>query len=126
MANTEPTLRDGLPYGKGDDAELQYDLTLRSLTAGDIIDARLESERVVETPTGPRLVTSPELMALNVLRRQVTRVGVINGPLSIAQLRLLSHHDLQLLEGAADTLEVAELSERVGNRGRTDQAPGAD
>ena len=126
MANTEPTLRDGLPYGKGEEAVLQYDVTLRSLTAGDIIDARLESERVVETPTGPRLVTSPELMALNVLRRQVTRVGAISGPLSIAQLRSLSHHDLQLLEGACDTLEVAELAERVGNRGRADQAPGTD
>lgn len=125
MATISLTLRDGLPFGKGEEAALQHDASLRSLTAGDIIDARLESERVVDTPSGPRLVTSPELMALNVLRRQVTRVGVINGPLSIANLRSLSHHDLQLLEGESDALEAAELAERLGNRGRADQAPGA-
>ncbi|MDA8483590.1 phage tail assembly protein [Pseudomonas resinovorans] len=124
MAKIELTLRDGLPFGKGEEAALQYDATLRSLTAGDIIDARMESERVVETPSGPRLVHSPESMALHVLRRQITRIGVISGPLSIAQLRQLSHHDLQLLEGESDALEVAELSERLGNRGRAEQAPG--
>lgn len=126
MAQIEFPLKHGLPFGKGEEAALQYDATLRSLTAGDIIDARVESERVVDTPAGPRLVTSPELMALNVLRRQITRVGVISGPLSIAQLRQLSHHDLQLLEGESDALEVAELSERLDRRGRADQAPGTD
>lgn len=126
MARIELALRDGLPFGKGEEAVLQYDVTLRSLTAGDIIDARIESERVVETQAGPRLVTSNELMALNVLRRQVLRVGVISGPLSMAQLRLLSHGDLQLLEGEADAIEMAELNERLANRGRPDQAPGTD
>lgn len=44
-------LADGLPYGTGDDAEMQYDVTFRELTAGDIIDAQLASERVVEPAT---------------------------------------------------------------------------
>jgi phage FluMu protein gp41 len=124
MAKFELTFLNGLPYGKGDDVQLQYAVTLRSLTAGDIIDARAESERVVETPAGYRLITSNELMALNVLRRQILSVGVIQGPLSIAQLRLLSHSDLQLLESEADALDAAEMSERLASRGRADQAPG--
>lgn len=124
MANVTFTLKDGLPYGKGDEQEHLKDVTLRELNAGDLIDARLESERVVQTGEGPRLVSSPELLALHCLRRQIISIGKVKGPMSLTNLRTLSLVNLREIESQADTLEVAVLAERLGQRGRTDAAPG--
>jgi phage FluMu protein gp41 len=126
MAKMEFRLKHGLPFGKGEDAEQQYEVVLRELNAGDVIDSRIESERVIPTEAGPRLVFSNELMALQTLRRQVLQVGCLQGPLSMAQLRALRLEDLQLLESHADALDAAAISERLGERGRSEQAPGSD
>lgn len=124
MAQTTFTLKDGLPFGKGDEQERLMDVTLRELNGGDLIDARMESERIVQTGEGPRLVSSPELLALHCLRRQIVSIGKVKGPMSLVNLRTLSLIDLREIESQADTLEAALLAERLGQRGRTDTAPG--
>lgn len=52
-------LKDGLPFGTGDETEMQYDVTLRELTAGDLIDAQAAAEKLVMSKEGPVLVSSP-------------------------------------------------------------------
>ncbi len=124
MANVTFSLHDGMPFGKGEEQELLKDVVVRELTAGDLIDARMESERVIQTGEGPRLVSSPELLALHCLRRQIVSIGKVKGPMSLANLRTLSLVDLREIESQADTLEAAVLAERLGQRGRADTAPG--
>lgn len=124
MANVTFSLHDGLPFGKGEEQELLKETVVRELTAGDLIDARMESERVIQTGEGPRLVSSPELLALHCLRRQIVSIGKVKGPMSLANLRTLSLIDLREIESQADTLEAAVLAERLGQRGRADTAPG--
>lgn len=124
MAQSTFPLKDGLQYGKGDEAELQMEVTLRELNGADLIDARMESERVVEAASGPRLVCSPELLALNTLRRQVASIGKVKGPLSMHDLRKLTISDLLLLERKAEAMDAAVLADKLGERGRSDQASG--
>lgn len=124
MSNVTFSLHDGLPFGKGEDQERLKEVVVRELTAGDLIDARVESERVIQTAEGPRLVSSPELLALHCLRRQIVSIGKVKGPMSLANLRTLSLLDLREIESQVDTLEAAVLAERLGQRGRVDTAPG--
>lgn len=124
MSNVTFSLHDGLPFGKGEEQERLKEVVVRELTAGDLIDARMESERVIQTGEGPRLVSSPELLALHCLRRQIVSIGKVKGPMSLANLRTLSLLDLREIESQVDTLEAAVLAERLGQRGRADTAPG--
>ncbi|MDC5755221.1 phage tail assembly protein [Vibrio europaeus] len=128
MATMSFDLEHGLPFGKGRDAEMQYDVELRELTAGDVIDARLAAERVSIIPDEsgvPRPVAyhSDIIMGLELLRRQVKCIGVIQGPLSMKELQRLHLEDLQLLESKASDLDQA-MSEAWGEetqaRGRHD------
>ncbi|MDO9633351.1 MAG: phage tail assembly protein, partial [Humidesulfovibrio sp.] len=57
MATLTITLKDGFQLG----ADILTEATLREPTAGDVIDAQEESEKLVETLDGPRLVSSPTL-----------------------------------------------------------------
>ncbi|HDS8578261.1 TPA: phage tail assembly protein [Klebsiella variicola] len=111
-------LLDGLPFGTGEELEMQYDITFRELTAGDIIDAQLASERVVETRQGPQLVSSPAQMGLEMLRRQIAKVGVINGPLSLLLLKKLSQRDFHRVSLATDLRDVAQAAAMLPDRGR--------
>lgn len=111
-------LLDGLPFGQGDELEMQYDITFRELTAGDIIDAQLASERVVETKQGPQLVSSPSQMGLEMLRRQIAKVGVINGPLSLLMLKKLSQRDFHRVSLATDLRDLAQAASMMPERGR--------
>lgn len=123
MARIEFRLKHGLPFGKGDDAEQQYEVTLRELTVGDILAAREESEKVVSTPDGYTLVVSPTLVGLHTLRRQVAQVGLLQGPLSQGDIGRLHPDDLELLYQKVDALDEASLK-GVEARGRSDAAPG--
>ncbi|EAB1947897.1 phage tail assembly protein [Salmonella enterica] len=111
-------LLDGLPFGQGDEMEMQYDITFRELTAGDIIDAQLASERVVETRQGPQLVSSPSQMGLEMLRRQIAKVGVINGPLTLLLLKKLSQRDFHRVSLATDLRDMAKAAGMTPDRGR--------
>jgi phage FluMu protein gp41 len=117
-AEVTVTLVDGLKVGE----DVLKDAVLREITAGDIIDAQEESEKLVLTPAGPQLVPSPSLTGLNVLRRQIVRIGNVGGPLDLKMLKRLAPHDLNLLQAEADKLDqavAAEVSRKtLDSRGR--------
>lgn len=126
-------LQDGLAVGE----DRLTQAVLREATAGDIIDAQAEGERVVHAPgqdgqSEPQLVASPSMTAVHVLRRQVVRLeggrSPYHGPLSLADMRRLTPTDLALLQDGADQLDQAAASEmarrEVAQRGRDDQAGG--
>ena len=117
MAETTITLLQGLKVGD----VAQTECVLREPTAGDVIAASEAAEKLVNGPNGPELVTSPTLVGINTLLRQVVRIGDITGPLDRDVLNKLSADDLDLMQGAAVKLETA--SRELATRGRSD-APG--
>lgn len=121
MATVEVVLNGGLTVG-----ETTHTLAvLREATAGDVIEATLESERLVMVPAAdptapaePQLVISPALVGLHTLCRQLVRIGDIEGPISLAMLKKLkSAADIGLLQEKAMELEGAALRQ-VTERGR--------
>lgn len=120
MAQVTFTLIQGLKIG---DAEHQ-EAVLREASGGDVLAAMEESERLVwgDGPDGtpqPHLVVSPTLVGINVLRRQIVRIGEIKGPLERFDINRLSPADLNLLQVQAQLLEGA-ASVEVARRGRPD------
>ncbi|MBU1611929.1 MAG: phage tail assembly protein [Proteobacteria bacterium] len=122
MAQITITLFTGLKVGE----EMLKDVTMRDVTAGDIIEANEESEKAVITTDGPQLVMSPTLVGLNVLRRQIVSIGNIKGPISISELKKLTPHDLNQLQVQADAMDDAVAAEIIGKemtkRGRAEGA----
>ncbi|EBR7324376.1 hypothetical protein AHY58_000158 [Salmonella enterica subsp. enterica] len=118
LATGNLRLPDGLPFGMGADAVMQHDVTLREMTGSDIIDAQTAAERVVQTAQGPQLVSSPSLMGWETLRRQIGKVGCIDGPLSMAQLRQLSERDLEFLLIAVELKGSALVAQMAAAQGR--------
>lgn len=104
---------------------------LRPATAGDVIDATEESEKlvyaVVKGDVVPTLVTSPGLVGSNVLRRQIVRLGEIQGPIDLDVLKRLEIDDFELLQAKADELDrahAARATREVAARGRDDGGGG--
>lgn len=119
MAEVAVPLQRGLQLGE----VAQLEAVLREGTAGDMIEAAEESEKLVATPDGFQLVQSPTLVGVNMLRRQIVRIGEIAGPLSLKQLKLLDPADLAELQRAAEKLDAAavdQASREVARRGRAD------
>ncbi|KJS28555.1 MAG: hypothetical protein VR64_23975 [Desulfatitalea sp. BRH_c12] len=106
MATVKVVLKTGLTIGEA----VHLEAEIREASAGDLIEATDESEKVIKTPDGYQLIASPTLVGLNVLRRQIVRVGDYAGPLSIAELKKLSSADLSLLQESAEQLETASLA----------------
>lgn len=102
---------------------------LRELTAGDLIDAMAESERLIMVPgpngPEPQLVMSNALLGIHTLRRQILSLGEIQGPIELEQLKLLAHEDMQLLETAVSDLDKAAAAEII-SRGRSEAAGAGD
>lgn len=105
-----------------------HEIILREATGGDVIEAQEEAEKLVMTADGPQLVASPSLVGLGVLRRQVVKVGEVDGPVDLATLKRLSVHDLNEVQGRADAMdtamESAALKARAEKRGRTGEQNG--
>lgn len=120
MAQVEFALKKGLDVG----GLTHTNCVLREPTAGDVIDASEESEKVVLVGLEPQLVTSPTLVGINTLRRQIVRIGEVNGPLEREMFGKLSPEDLNLIQQQAEQLEQA--ARKVSQRGRTDGAGGRD
>lgn len=114
------TLKEGLPYGSGEAEERQFDVEMRELTAGDLIDAESASERVVMTPKGSALVSSPSRMGYELIRRSIVRIGKINGPLPFEMLKKLHTTDLEIISHHYDALQNAAINtaEAVTDKGR--------
>ncbi|SDH88577.1 phage tail assembly protein [Roseospirillum parvum] len=120
MATHTLTLRDGLKVGD----TVARDVVLREVTAGDIFAATAAAERPVATPQGWQLLVSDQRLGVELLARQIARIGDRDGPLTVAELATLSGHDLGLLQRAASELDAAgaaalEATARgIGERGR--------
>lgn len=112
---TEIKLIDGLKIGE----TVHKDVTLRDLTARDILEAHEAAERVVIGAEGsPVVVASPVRVGMETLRRRIGRLGNVQMPLSLAELLSLSERDLDILQDAIDELEKAEAAVKLERRGR--------
>lgn len=107
MATIKCTLKQGLKIGE----ETHLEAELREVTAGDLIEATEDSERVVLTPEGYALLVSNTLVGLHTLRRQIVRIGDHPGPLSLGELKKLTGQDLNLLQAKAIELDSASIAE---------------
>lgn len=124
MAKLNAKLEHGLKVGK----DLLRDVVLREVTAGDIIEAQEEAEKLVYAVENnklvPTLVASPTLVGIHVLRRQIVSIGDLGGPISLDLIKQLHPTDLDLLQKKADELDGAAegeaASREVTQRGRDD------
>lgn len=129
MARITVTLKHGLTVG----ADVLKEVVLREVTAGDIIEAQEESEKLAYAMDGnklvPTFVASPALMGVHVLRRQIVRIGNLQGPIELQDIKKLHPQDLDLLQKTADEMEAAAeadaASREVAQRGRADRNGGA-
>lgn len=117
------TLPKGLKTVKDGVETLHRDAELRESTVADLLDATAEAERAVATPEGYRLIASPTLVSVGLLRRQIVKIGELPGPLSLGQVRLLHAVDLDALQVAAGDLDAA-VAREVADRGRDPGTPG--
>ena len=129
MAETKVTLKHGFRVG---DHQFMV-ATIRETTSGDVIEANEESEKVVMVPTEDargnlvteaQLVTSPTLVGINVMRRQIVAIDDYSGPLSLAEVKSLHPEDLNLLQAGVNQLDqlAAKALEGVAERGRDEGA----
>lgn len=109
MATVKFSLKEGLKVGEN----VYIAAEIREATAGDLIDAADESEKLISTPDGYQLLASPTLVGLNTLRRQILCIGDYKGPLTLSELKKLSAADLSLLQENAMALEDASLKKVI-------------
>jgi phage FluMu protein gp41 len=109
---------------------------MRDATVQDMFDATAESERLVNAQVAidnngapvyePRLVVSPTACGINTLRRQIVKIGALEGPFDMIMLNKLSPMDINTLQDAITQRETAAL-QAVAQRGRPDGTePGAE
>ena len=125
MAETKVQLKTGIPStDQAGNTTYHTEAVLGELNTGDLFDAQEDSERPVNTPAGWQLVGSPARLGVELLRRQVRKVGDIPGPLSPAMLRKLTTEDLAILQTASNKLDaaVAKAMEARGRDGAADRA----
>lgn len=124
MSRATFTLITGLTVGE----QVHKEVTIRELTAGDVFDAQSDAEQLVSTPEGPQLVASPSAVGIHTLRRQIVRIGDIDGPLAMKELRMLDAIDLEMIQSECVKLEQASMasiaSREVTRRGRADEGSG--
>jgi phage FluMu protein gp41 len=104
-------LKDGLLVGD----ELVTELTLRKITTGDLLDSEVAAEQVKLTAQGIQLIASSAVMSAELYRRSVAKIGDLDGPLSIKQLKSLSIVDYDLLRKTYDALNNPVISEVAEN-----------
>ena len=125
MTRMTVELIDGLKVGE----QTHIEVELGDITAGDIIDANQEAEQVrvvmVDGKPEATVIISPNLSAAHVLRRQIKKIGDIDGPIAYEVIRKLSSGDFELLLAKADQIAAA-VAKEVARRGRGDARPQGD
>lgn len=116
MASITVQLKHGWKIGD----TVHDEVTLRELSADDIVEASLESERAVMTEHGYQFMLSPTLMGVNLMLRQIEKIGDFNGGVTRAMLARLHRDDFETLQLKVEELDKAS-SEAIQKRGR----PGA-
>ena len=123
MSTVTIDLQKGLQIGE----ILHKEAELREATAGDVLDAMEESEKLVMIPgpngAEPQLIPSPTLVGMHTLRRQIVRVGSYKGPLSVGEIKRLNPHDLNALQLQCELLDAGAGTE-ITRRGRNDRGEG--
>lgn len=112
-------LVDGFKVGE----DTHFDVGLRELTTIDLIDAQLESEKVVVHEGKAVAYTSDVLYGLEMLCRQIEYIGKIQGPLTFKELRKLSADDFTLIQSKAQALDKM-IAKELEARGCTEGASG--
>ena len=120
MAIKEFDLIDGIALGDGDSQVIHKQVKIRSLTAGDLEDCALLAERVLNLNGEVVIAVSPTRMNNEIIKRQILKVGQIDGPLQDIFFRKLSAIDLELIQNEVNKLDVAGRAavEAALNRGR--------
>ncbi|HBQ6087519.1 TPA: phage tail assembly protein [Klebsiella pneumoniae subsp. pneumoniae] len=120
MAQMTLTLIHGYVTGKGTDDEMRHkEVTFRELTSEDVINSQLAAERVVIGENGKAVAYCSEvLMGVELLRRQILKVGEIPGPLSLKQIYNFHPEDLEILSSKASSMD--DLLTGTAGRGRPD------
>lgn len=114
MATITVTLKHGWKIGESTHKEVM----LRELSADDIVEASLESERAVMTEHGYQFMLSPTLMGVSLLLRQLDQVGEFKGPFTRTLLSRLHRDDFEILQMHIEELDRAG-SEAIQKRGRS-------
>lgn len=109
------TLIDGMRIGD----ELHQKCTVKEPSAGDILDAQQDAERLMATPSGYTLVISDAVLGFHLARRQITAIGELQGPITEKEMRLLSARDLNQIQQELNHLDQAVLKE-LEERGRNE------
>lgn len=109
-------LTHGLPAKiEGGDATHYFEVGLRELTTGDILDARQAAERVVMLNGQAVSYCSDATLGLELMCRQVEFIGEVKGPLTANMVRKLHPDDFRLINDKAaelDQLMMQELEKR--------------
>lgn len=122
-------LKDGVKIGEKRETEAY----LRELSAADVINANLEAEQVKVVEVGGKpeavIVQSPTLAGVHALRRQIVRLGSVQGPIAYEIILKLSKHDLDKLFEASEDIDVAtgksiNTGKEADSRGRDDAPQG--
>jgi phage FluMu protein gp41 len=114
MRTVKAELKKGLKVGD----TVHTTAEIREATAGDLIEATEESEKLYQAPDGSYvLVASSTMVGLNTMRRQIVRIGDHSGPLTMGELKSLSAADINILQAESNKLDGAVIAE-VADRGR--------
>jgi len=129
MSEITVPLTHGLTVGKA----VFKKAVLREPTAGDVIEAQEESEKLVTTfdeKNKPQheFIPSPTMVGVHVLRRQIKSIDDCSGPLSLDNIKSLHPEDLSLLQEKANELENAAVKvvEEFESRGESEQSGESD
>lgn len=121
------TLEKGITVGE----KTYREAVLRPPTAMDVIEAMQDAEVVIQVPSQQgdgrmeaQLVTSPTRVGINVMLRQLEKIGEFTAPFDRDILAKLSPADLNILQREAELLEAASLA--VAQRGCTEGEGAAD
>lgn len=121
MATIDVTLPVGFKLGE----DRHKDAVLRELGTRDIIEAGMEAETCVMGPDGEmHLVRSGTKAGIELLRRQIVRIGPVEGPFTLAEFFKLAPEDFLALQAAAERMDAAadKAMEGVAARGRGEPA----
>lgn len=115
MASTKIELKHGVTLGE----KKHMTVSIRELTPGDLIDAGLQSERIVDTEDGPAFAVSPTLMGLNTLARQLDKIGDVDAVFTVDDLKRFHREDFDYLQLVAEQIDQA-VFKAILERGKSD------
>lgn len=106
MAEETVELQKGIKVGE----VIHREAVVREATLGDVAEGTAEGERLVLLEDGTRaLVSSPAMTGFHILRRQVVRIGPLEGPIPHEVMKNLSDTDAEILQNAANDLTRAAM-----------------